>query len=163
MFFFTGLPVLNAYVPFSIHSVAGWQGCLLCLRLGRCAEETSALGQGPASHHSFLCRQMQRQPGCCYDTGIPGNWLWLCKQGACLKVFTELGVLRITQYNALLMISWNCIGSSSDCWHCPPLDGDSAGSVSGSGSKQNYLCQPLQASFSDQVCVCPWGPNDDFW
>lgn len=96
----------------SIHCITGWQGCLLRLWLRRCAEETTALGEGPASCHSFLCSQMQRQPGCSYDTGIPGNWLWLCKQGACWKSSIALDVLRITQFKALLMISWNCTGSS---------------------------------------------------
>lgn len=144
-----------------IDCLTGWQGCLLRLRLGRCAKETRALDEGPASHHSFLCRQMQRQPGCTHDTGIPGNWLWLCKQGARWKVFTKLDVFRMTQYKALFMTSWNCFGSYLNVGIVPLLDGDSAGSVSGSGSKQNNLCQPLQASFSDQVCICPWGPDDD--
>lgn len=59
----------------------GWQGCFLRLWLGGRAKEALALGKGLASHHSFLCCQMQWQPSCGDDTGFPGGWLWLCKQG----------------------------------------------------------------------------------
>lgn len=50
-----------------------------------------------------------------------------------------------------------------DTLQCPFLDRDSAGSVTRSGSKQNNLCKPLQASFPDQICICSWSPDDDLW